>query len=476
MFLLPAAVLLGVTLPHLGQGDFRGDAGWYGAIGLQAWRTREFWTLYADPGQTYFNKPPLAFWIHGLFLYVLGPSVWAARLPSVLAALGCVVATVGIARELAGRRAGLFSGIVLAMTLDFFRRTREISLDMWQTLFLLLGLWCVTRAVSMGRGWLLLSGLVVGLALLTKPLVALLFFPVVAAWLLWARGGKLAGEWLCAMVVSLAVAMPWHISMWQMHGAEFTAQYFGAEIARRATGELQAGHARPPPVWFYGKFLVESYWPWLIFVVLSIVSLGRGRAIARDMRLPVLALIWGGAWILLLTIFPDRRDRYALVFLPALAWLAGMWLSHAPYRRKRGVLRAVQRGLGPVVIAAGLIIALLPVHLQRGRDRHWQELFAWVRENTAPGREPRVWQGGIDASIGARFFLEFGEWPQPTRNRRGERVASPHRKAMILYHHRGGLAPGEAERVLFTSTNRHLLVSCLEGDAWEPRPTHDPGE
>src|SRR5215203_4197899 len=105
VYLLPAALLLAVTLPHLGQGDFRGDAGWYSAIGLQAWRTGEFWTLYGEPGQPYFNKPPLVFWIHGLVLHLLGPSVLAARLPSELAALGCVLATVGAVRELSGRRA-----------------------------------------------------------------------------------------------------------------------------------------------------------------------------------------------------------------------------------------------------------------------------------------------------------------------------------------------------------------------------------
>src|SRR5687767_7527832 len=99
IYILPALALLAVTLPHLEQGDFRTDTGWYSAIGLQAWRTGELWTLYGEPGQPYFNKPPLAFWVHGLALRLLGPSVLAARLPTVLAGLGCVLATVGIVRE-----------------------------------------------------------------------------------------------------------------------------------------------------------------------------------------------------------------------------------------------------------------------------------------------------------------------------------------------------------------------------------------
>ena len=138
VWLLPCVLLLSVTLPKLNQGDFRGDAGWYSAIGLQAWRTGSLWTLYGEPGQPYFNKPPLAFWIHGLALHTLGPELWVARLPSILAATVCVLFTVAIVRHLAGRRAALLSGCVLALSLEFFRRTREISLDMWQAVFLLM--------------------------------------------------------------------------------------------------------------------------------------------------------------------------------------------------------------------------------------------------------------------------------------------------------------------------------------------------
>src|SRR5262245_51714707 len=127
VFALPAVLFLAVTLPHLGQGDFRGDAGWYSAIGVQAWRTGELWTLWGEPGLPYFNKPPLAFWVHGLVLRTAGVSIAAARLPSVGAGLACVLLTVAIARSLCGRRAAMLSGCVLALSLEFFRRVREVS-------------------------------------------------------------------------------------------------------------------------------------------------------------------------------------------------------------------------------------------------------------------------------------------------------------------------------------------------------------
>ncbi|MCZ7633393.1 MAG: glycosyltransferase family 39 protein [Phycisphaerales bacterium] len=179
-WLLPLVFLLCMTLPHLGQGDWqRTDGAWYGAIAVQAWRTGELWTLHGPPGQPYFNKPPLAFWLHGLSLHAAGPGAHAARLPSVLAACAGLLATVWTVRMLAGRRAALLSGATLSLTAEYLRRTREISLDLWQAAFILFAVALLVRATRTRRSgraagtlWACASGASLGAALLTKPLVA----------------------------------------------------------------------------------------------------------------------------------------------------------------------------------------------------------------------------------------------------------------------------------------------------------------
>ena len=123
MYVVPAAILLAITLPHLGQGDFRTDTGWYSAISLSSVRhwgdahgIRDLLTLQAEPGKPFFNKPPLALWIHGVVLHMFGVSLEAARLPTVLAACLCVVLTVAIV--LSQSRGGLVSlAVVLVFTL-----------------------------------------------------------------------------------------------------------------------------------------------------------------------------------------------------------------------------------------------------------------------------------------------------------------------------------------------------------------------
>src|SRR5690606_33278471 len=84
------------------------DTGWYASIATEVYRSGAFWTLRVGP-ELYFNKPPLAFWIHGAFLQLMGTGLFAMRLPSVLMAAGCVWATAAVAGRLAGPRAALWS-------------------------------------------------------------------------------------------------------------------------------------------------------------------------------------------------------------------------------------------------------------------------------------------------------------------------------------------------------------------------------
>lgn len=475
VYAIPAAVLAAITLPHLGQGDWRGDAGWYSAIALQAWRSGQWWTLHAEPGQLYFNKPPLVFWIHGLFLHALGPGIAAARLPTVLVSVGCLVATVGIARGWVARWPALLAGVVLALTYEFFRRNREISLDLWQLLFMLLSVWLIATAVKKDRaGPALLAGLPLGLALLCKPLVALAALPILAVWMVWARAGRRAWWLLLTGLVAVAVAAPWHVSMAVIHGPAFTGQYFGTEIAARAAGEAVGGQLEPKPAWFYLELLISTYWPWLAMVVIAGWTWWRRRAKdagnSRAAPLLKLGIVWTLAWLVLLSIFADRRPRYALPLYPGLAWIAASGLASVALVGLRPVLRGWMKWALPAAIVGGVVFAALPVRVQRGADPQWPAFFDWVRAN-APGG---VLDGAFSGAPAARMYLETGRWPGPTRDRHERVIAEPSEGDLLAYHRRGGRVPGPNEFVVFESGD--LKVTRLGAGGWKPEVVGDPGE
>lgn len=490
VYLAPAVVLLAVTLPHLAQGDWqRTDSGRYAAIGLQAWRTGWLWTLHAEPGRPYFNKPPLVLWIHGLALHALGPGAPAARLPSVAAALGCVLVVVALTRRMAGDRAAVCSGVALALTYEFFRRTREISPDLWQLLFMLLFAWAVITAgastsdVAGGptrrrTAWLVvLAGLALGAALMCKPLSALLAPVAVAAWLAWMGGARAAWITFAAGGVGVLVAAPWHLSMAWLHGREFVEQYFGVQVAARAAGALAPGEGGHEPWWFYAAQLARTGWPWIGLAAIGLVVWARGTRLTDSGRAEKWALAWFVVWFAALTVFPDRRDRYALVLHPALAVLAGVALARWT-RPWPGVERASVMLTGTAV-ACGAVVAALPIRVQRPIDPQWTALFAWIDARAAAGEIhlAELWQGAFGVERGARVYLRYGAWPRPTRDARGrfivDRESEPASGATLLYHRRDGLAPGPNETILFEWGG--LRVTRLDALPWSPIDTPDPG-
>ncbi|MFM9995021.1 MAG: ArnT family glycosyltransferase [Phycisphaerales bacterium] len=482
VYLTPAVVLLAVALPHLAQGDWqRTDSGRYAAIGLQAWRTGSLWTLYAEPGQPYFNKPPLVIWIHGLALHALGPGAPAARLPGVAAALGCVLVIVALTRRTAGDRAGLCAGVALGLTYEFFRRTREISPDLWQLFFMLLFAWAMVAAGDATRRrtarFVVLAGLALGAGLMCKPFTALLAPVCMGAWLVWTCGVRALWIAFAAGGVGVLLAAPWHLSMAWLHGSEFIDQYLGLQVATRAAGALPVGEGGHEPAWFYAAQLVRTGWPWIGVAAIGLVARVRGTRLTDSGRAETWALAWFVVWFAALTLFPDRRDRYALVLHPAIAVLAGV--AVAPWTRPWPGFERAAVALAALVGACGVVVAVLPIRVQRPIDPQWTALYAWidVRVEARELRPDDFWQGAFAVERGARVYLRYGEWPRPTRDARGrfvvDRESEPAAGAVLLYHRRDGLAPGPNESILFESGD--LRVTRLQATPWSPSDAPDPG-
>lgn len=399
IYAVPALVLLAVTLPHLGQGGFRTDTARYAAVGLQAWRDPAlFWTPHLQPCEPYFNKPPLVFWIHGLFLHGCGVSVAVARIPSILAAIVVVMLTVAIARRWMGNATALAAGCVLALTYEFFRRTREISLDLWQLAFMLAGVWLYGRAAALkSRRRAFLAGIACGLALLCKPFMALLAAAMIFCM---CRRAGLVLSFLAAMVL---VAAPWHLSMVWMHGEAFVAQYLGREILQRAQGVIHA-----EPWWYYAVEMGRSYWPWWPALAAGVWHMVR-RSGSRHHRAALgSALVWLAVWALALSCFPDKRPRYALPLYPAMALVAGYGLAVLPWRGLRVWYRRRLPLTAAVVVLLGCAAALLPLRVQAAADRDLDALIAWCRER--PGET--FYSAALSTNDEGYFYLMLGRWPE----------------------------------------------------------------
>jgi 4-amino-4-deoxy-L-arabinose transferase-like glycosyltransferase len=403
LFGLPCLLLLCCTLPHLDQGDFHRDSGRYATVGLYMWTDGQVGVPYVNPDTPDFTKPPLAIAIHGLFLKLFNVHLAVARIPSVLAALGVVILSVLTLALIASRVEALVSGLVLATTYEFFRRTREVSLDFWQLFFVMLGIYLVVRSLKRGKpAGLLLAGVPFGLALLCKPLVALGIIPVLAVWavIMKERRGAI---WLLTgtPAVALIVAAPWHLYMWSLFGPAFIQKYFGYEVIGRLEGNMAT---RPFP--YYFVLISQTYWPWLLAVAWAVWKRWPRPETAQGRKSPdavLLGFVWVGCGLLALSLFPDKKPNYALPIYPMLSWVAAAGLCRLPWPWLRTWRSRQFIGLAPATAGLLVLLSVLPIRFQSPPGKDWPALFRWMQEQHIPPASLCYWD--VDKSERMEDFL-----------------------------------------------------------------------
>ncbi len=449
VFLLPVLLLIVLTLPHLDQGDFRRDTVRYAAIGEYMYHGGSWLVPHLNPERAFFNKPPMALWIHGLFLRTFGTHLTVARLPSILGALGVLVFSMLAVSTLGTPNQSLLSGIVLASTYEFFRRTREISLDLWQLFFIMVAVWLIARAIRDGaRLSVIFVGLPLGLALLCKPLVGLICLPIFAIWLAMSGRGRLIA-WLVvgALPLALLVAAPWHLYMYGMFGQRFIGQYFVSEVIDRAQRSDQQS-----PIYYYLAENVWTYWPWMIGLALAIYYAVKKRPARSDYV--VLAIVWVLIWFVALSLFADRKPNYALPLYPMLAWAAGWGLSQWPHFEVSAWCERNFRWLAGGLTFALFAVSLAPIQFQRPPEKNWLALAGWIKTNRLEATD--LAYAKIDLNDVCYIYLKTGGWMKSAALAQGQSSGGTIRTVTKLL---GDDKPGAQDQVLFHSGPVYVLAT-----------------
>ena len=275
----------------------------------------------------YLDKPPLGYWLVGLSYLVFGVSEFAARLPMAIAAVGGVLITWSIGRDLFGDRVGFFAAVILLTSIGYFVLGRQALPDPVFTCFTTLSFGCFLRNL-LGERHTKLYGLLfacsTALAVLTKGLLGLFPLFVVLGYLaLVGRLGhvrNLTPVWGSALFAALTV--PWHLVMgWQNEG--FLWHYFMDEQFLRFLGRRSVVDyvSLPLPVFF----LIQLLWlvPWstyLLFVVLANPLRHRDSPDRGDQG-ALLIWLWAAAILGFFSLSQARLHQYLLPAMPALGLL-----------------------------------------------------------------------------------------------------------------------------------------------------------
>ena len=146
---------------------------------------------YNDKLDTWETKPPMLLWLQVLSMKLLGESMWAIRLPSVLATLFLTLVIIFFcAKTLDDWLAGFLSAFALLVSDGFIKAhvSRTGDHDALLTFFLILSIFSFYKwAKSNKLADILWAALWTFLAIMTKSIIGLMFLPGLFIYLIFSR-------------------------------------------------------------------------------------------------------------------------------------------------------------------------------------------------------------------------------------------------------------------------------------------------
>ena len=259
VMLLPVLVLRGMSL----------DGIIYATVSRNlAVHIGSFWhPVYTAPPTTFYEHPPLAFWLESMWFRVLGDHWWVERLYSVSTAIPSGWLTVLIWRRLVGDRQPwrqyAWLGVAMWVLMPAWPWIyRNNFLENTLSVFTLFSVYATVRAMSAARGglvWTSLAALGIAAAILTKGPVGL--FPLIAPAAFWlAMGG---GFGRCAVLVQAgliaALVLILAVVFAQSEPREFFATYLSQQVFDSLQGQREM---TPSPLGRLGLLvgLVQDLW------------------------------------------------------------------------------------------------------------------------------------------------------------------------------------------------------------------------
>src|SRR5256712_7149673 len=340
----------------------------YYAIPAQEMMTTGTYDVPLFHGQPWFDKPILFYWIVMTSFLLFGVSEASARIGSVFAAAGGLLAVFALGRRVCRHPMGaLGAAIVLATSLEYVILARAAVTDMTLTLFITLGMLAAVRCIEDGRPLrAALAGAAFGLATLTKgPVGALLPAVALVMYLIAARRADLVRPRLLAAAIAgfVLTAGPWYVYM----GLRYPSLLLGTFLGQGNLGRFLAPEHRAFP-FYYVAVLFAGLLPWSGGLPAALWHAARPSSWSDERRSgarpgPLFLLCWFGAVLAVFSLSASKLPSYILPAFPPAALLLGDYWAAALARvpagsRPRGAMLSAWLGL---LIGGGALLAMIRV-------------------------------------------------------------------------------------------------------------------
>jgi 4-amino-4-deoxy-L-arabinose transferase-like glycosyltransferase len=286
------------------------------------------WLVPHLNGQLYAEKPPLYYWLSALPALLTGTLIplWM-RLPSTLAAIGCLWLTYRIGVRLFNARTGVLAAGILATSLLFALASQITRMDMPLVWFIMVILYCFIRfmqeeSTAAASRWALAIYPLVGLAFLTKgPIGPVVPAFIIGSVLLWQRDwrGVLRLRPIVGPLLACAVVLVWLIPAVLQEGID----YAKILILKQSVGRAISSFSHDRPFYYYLYTFPVTFLPWLLFLPSAFWWLWCQRE--RLGWLVPFLVSWTLGLFLFLSVMSGKLVIYLLPLFPGLALIIAAW-------------------------------------------------------------------------------------------------------------------------------------------------------
>ncbi|MGQ1910701.1 ArnT family glycosyltransferase [Marinifilum sp. RC60d5] len=320
------------------------------------------WLVPTMNGELRLAKPPLPTWITALFGTWFGmENLSLLRFPAGLMGSLLVLFMYRFTISLNGNKnKALINSLILTTSFYVLYMSRTGTWDIYCHSFMLGAIWLLHKAWSKNTkayGFFIGAGILLGLSFLSKGPVA--FFALLIPFLIaycWIYGGKIIfKKWqplLLSLVIFAGISFWWPIYIAIAHAPE------AAAVAKLESGSWMNRHVRP--FYYYWNFPIQSgIWTLAIFTSLLVPYALKNFQAKKEYKF---ALIWTISSVVLLSLLPEKKDRYLLPVLIPSAILAGHFFHHLYLVFKNNNSKKIDRILfGINIWTVALVAFALPI-------------------------------------------------------------------------------------------------------------------
>lgn len=369
-FCLVIACWAAIYLPGLGALEIKGEEGRRILPAVTMLDTGNY--LVPQVGsEPYYRKPPLVNWLVAASFKITGArNEWTARLPSVLCVLAVALAFITAARRSLGPNGSLFAALIWLANFGTIEKGRLIEIEaLYVSLFALAFIFWLSWWQQRRSSWLTwtVPWIFLGLGLLAKGPLHLLFFYAVVAAVLYREGELrtlLSAPHFTGVLIMIGIFAAWAIPYWLTMRDANVAQNWSAQLTGRLTGDdfkLRSWLLNIPRGLAY-------FLPWTLLLPL----VAKTKWATNSDRNLTWALAWGAVLpFLLVNLLPGGLPRYSMPALVPACWLMAMTLAAENVRWRDKILEPKTRVrlVLSTAIAAGILMCIYAVAVVPALER-----------------------------------------------------------------------------------------------------------